>query len=207
VPETPQIPNRRRRVAATVVAALTTLSLAGLAACGDDGSSGSSAVEPNAPEQSPPGDIPDDQVFVPYQFPDGSFTVKVPEGWSRTEDAGTVTFTDEFNSIALSTRPTAAAPTVASAERDEVPAIEQAVPGYEAGKVETVTRSAGDAVRITYRGDSPPDAVTGGPTTLDVERYELFHGGDEIVLVLSGPKGADNVDPWQLVTDSVRFGP
>ena len=214
----PKNPNRRmRRTAALAV--VTALSLAGLAACGN-GSSGSSngsnagsatttggGVDPNAPEESPPGDIPDDQVFVPYQFPDGSFTVKVPEGWSRTEDAGTVTFTDKFNSIALSTTPASAAPTVASAERDEVPAIASAVGNYEAGTVETVTRSAGDAVRITYRADSPPDAVTGSSTTLDVERYELFDGSNEIVLVLSGPKGADNVDPWKLVTDSVRFGP
>jgi hypothetical protein len=25
------------------------------------------------------------------------------------------------------------------------------------------------------------------------------------VLTLSGPKGADNVDPWKIVTDSLRY--
>lgn len=192
-----------------VVAAVALLPLGGLAACGGDGSRSASSgdeVDPNAPDENPPGDIPDNQVFVPYQFPDGSFTVKVPEGWSRTEQGGTVTFTDNFNSIALSTTPASVAPTVDSATSTEVPAIAAAAPGYEAGRVEAVTRSAGRAVHITYRGDSPPDPVTGHTAPLDVERYEFFDGGHEILLVLSGPRGADNVDPWRLVSDSVSYG-
>ena len=192
-----------------ITAVVACLSLLGLAACGSGGGATDArggAVDPNAPEVNPPGDIPDNQVFVPYQFPDGSFTVKVPEGWSRTEQDGIVTFTDNFNSISLSTAPAGAAPTVGSATTDELPAIAAAAPGYEAGTVEAVTRSAGPAVRITYRGDSPPDAVTGHTAKLDVERYEFFHGGHEIVLTLSGPRGADNVDPWRLVTDSVQYG-
>src|SRR3954470_10175370 len=39
-----------------------------------------------APEKNPPGDIPDNQVFVPYRSPLGS-SIKVPEGWSRVERA------------------------------------------------------------------------------------------------------------------------
>ena len=39
----------------------------------------------------------------------------------------------------------------------------------------------------------------------DVERYEFRHGADTVVLILSGPKGADNVDPWRIVTDSLRW--
>jgi hypothetical protein len=31
------------------------------------------------------------------------------------------------------------------------------------------------------------------------------HDGREVVLTLSGPKGADNVDPWRIVTDSLRW--
>jgi hypothetical protein len=212
---TPPLPLRRT----AAVAAVALLGLGGLVACGDDDSSSAASgtgstttadgggVDPNAPEQSPPGDIPDDQVFVPYAFPGGAFTVQVPEGWSRTEQDGTVTFTDNFNSIALTTAPASAAPTVDSATRDEVPTIAETAPGYTAGTVESVTRTAGDAVHVTYGSDSPPDTVTGRSTTLDVERYEFFHAGTEIVLTLSGPKGADNVDPWKLVTDSVTFGP
>ena len=38
-----------------------------------------------------------------------------------------------------------------------------------------------------------------------VERYVFFHKGRDVILTLSGPVGADNVDPWKLVTDSVRW--
>jgi len=202
-----------RRPAALVAATILTLAVP--AACGSSGSSGSSAgttttaggeVNPNAPEQNQPGDIPDNQVFVAYRYPDGSFTVRVPEGWSRTQAAGSVTFTDNFNSVQLSTRRAPAAPTVDSVTSAELPTIEAAAPGYQAGSVESISRSAGDAVLVTYQADSPPDPVTGQSRPLDVERYEFFHGGTEIIVTLSGPKGADNVDPWRTVTDSLRFG-
>ena len=38
-----------------------------------------------------------------------------------------------------------------------------------------------------------------------VERYQFSQGGKTVVLTLSGPKGADNVDPWRIVTDSLRW--
>jgi hypothetical protein len=189
----------------SVLIAVLLVALLGGAACGSDHPS-SSASDPNAAEKNPPGDIPDNQVFVAYHFPGGAFTVSVPEGWSRVEKNGTVTFTDKYNSVALATTPAALAPTVASATRDELPGIAASAPSYQAGKVSAVKRTGGDAVLITYRTDSPPDPVTGKSRTLAVERYEFFHGGQEIVVTLSGAKGADNVDPWRIVTDSVRFG-
>ena len=60
-------------------------------------------VDPNAPEVNPPGDIPDDQVFVAYTPPAGGFSVKVPEGWARSEQGGAVVFTDNLNSIRMET--------------------------------------------------------------------------------------------------------
>src|SRR4051794_38360140 len=47
-----------------------------------------------APEHNPPGDIPDTQVFVTYASPLG-FTIKVPEGWSRKDDAQSAVFSDK----------------------------------------------------------------------------------------------------------------
>ena len=47
--------------------------------------------------------------------------------------------------------------------------------------------------------------MTGKGGTDAVERYVFFHKGRDVILTLSGPKGADNVDPWKLVTDSVRW--
>lgn len=162
----------------------------------------SGGVDPNAPEVNAAGDIPDNQVFVAYSPPAGGFTVQVPEGWSRTEAGGAVTFTDKLNSVRMETVAAPSAPTVASAEQREVPAIRAASKNYEAGKVSEVTRKAGAAVLITYRADSAPNAVTGKVIRLDVERYEFWRSGTQVILTLSGPQGADNVDPWRIVTDS-----
>jgi hypothetical protein len=54
---------------------------------------------PSAAEQSPPGDIPDNQVFVTYQSPLG-FPMKVPEGWALRKTSQSVEFADKYNHIA-----------------------------------------------------------------------------------------------------------
>jgi hypothetical protein len=163
------------------------------------------AVNPNAPEVSPSGDIPDNQAYVRYAPPGAGYSVKVPEGWARTTAGGAVTFTDKLNAIRLESRPATSAPSVASVRAGDLATLARTVPGYRPGDVTTVTRSAGTAVRITYLADSPKDAVTGKSHTDAVERYIFFHNGRAAVLTLSGPQGADNVDPWMIVTDSVTW--
>src|SRR5262245_2968240 len=88
----------KRAVLIPVVAVAAAVTVAG---CGG-GSSSSSTVSPNAAEASPPGDIPDNQVFVAYTPPGAGFSVKVPEGWSQTKGANGVTFTDKLNSVTIS---------------------------------------------------------------------------------------------------------
>src|SRR5690349_231827 len=48
-----------------------------------------------APEQNPPGDIPDTQAFITYSSPQGHYNVEVPEGWARTEAGVDVRFVDK----------------------------------------------------------------------------------------------------------------
>jgi hypothetical protein len=202
----------RRSLAAVVVAGLALLA----GACGSGGASpygGStpttatppSAASRNAPEVNPAGDIPDNQVFVPYSPPGGRFTVKVPEGWGRTARAGTVSFTDKLNTISMETRPAPAAPTVASARQADLPAIRSASRRYEPGSVTQVRRAGGDVVLVTFKADAPADPVTGKVVHDAVERYEFWRGGTEAILTLAGPVGADNVDPWRIVSDSFRW--
>jgi hypothetical protein len=163
------------------------------------------ATTAQAAEVNPAGDIPDDQVFVAYTAPGGRFTVKVPEGWGRTTSGGAVTFTDKLNSITLASVPAATAPTVASVRAQELPAVVRSARNYEPGQVSLVRRTAGGAVLATYRADSAPDLVTGKVVRDAVERYEFWQGGTAALLTLSGPVGADNVDPWRIVTDSLRW--
>ncbi len=162
--------------------ALAAAAVVVLAGCG--GSAASKPASPNAKEVSPAGDIPDNQAYVRYPVPGAGYSVKVPEGWSRTAKSGSVVFTDKLNSIALSARPG---------------------PAVKGAKSSTVTRTAGKAKRELYIVAAKPNAVTGKQVSDAVERYSFRHKGATAVLTLSGPKGADNVDPWRIVTDSVRF--
>ena len=176
------------------------LAVLALVAAGCGGSSGSSgAVNPNAKESSPAGDIPDNQAYVSYAPPGAGYSVKVPEGWSRSRTGAAVAFTDKLNTVQLAERSASARPTVARVKRAMI------AQGIKPGSISVVGRTAGPAVRVTYLADSRPDAVTGKTRVDAVERYLFFHKGQEAVVTLSGPKGADNVDPWRIVTDSLRW--
>jgi hypothetical protein len=176
-----------------------------LAVAGCGGGSSSKPANPNAPEHSPPGDIPDNQAYVPYAPPRAGYVVKVPEGWSRTAEGGAVSFTDKLNTVRLEATSASSRPTVANVKRTVVPELAQSETGFQAGTVTTVKRRAGSAVRIAYLARSKPDPVTGKARVDAVERYLFFRNGREAVLTLSGPKGADNVDPWRIITDSLRW--
>jgi hypothetical protein len=175
--------------------------VSGAAACG--GSHTTSAPKPNASEASPAGDIPDTQVYVEYQPPSGAYRLKVPEGWSRAEDATGVSFTDKLNTIRVEIHP-APQPSVASAT-DELPTLKAAASSFGHARVRLVQRTQGPAVLITYEANSAPDPVTNRVHRDAVERYEFWRNGTEAVITLTSPQGADNVDPWRTVTDSFSW--
>jgi hypothetical protein len=202
------------RTRSAVAAGAATLAL-GVAGCGASsspsapaasaGAGATTTVDPNGPEVSPAGDIPDNQAYVAYSPAGAGYSVKVPEGWARTMSGAVTSFTDKLNRVQMQTVPAPVALTARDARRTEIPKLSKRVAGFKAGSVSTVTRSAGTAVRITYQASSPADPVTGKSHTDAVERYVFFHRGRDVVLTLSGPKGADNVDPWKIVTDSLRY--
>ncbi|TRW46734.1 hypothetical protein [Georgenia yuyongxinii] len=162
----------------------------------------SSSGSATAKESRPPGDIPDNQVYVPYT-PDGAiYTVNVPEGWQRTDLPGGATFTDKLSSVTIQQEDAATAPTVASVRAQGRPIAAAPTTGYKDGKVEQVSVPAGSAVRATYSAQGPADPVTGKSATDDVVVYTFFHGGKEVELVLAGPHGADSASPWKIVSES-----
>jgi hypothetical protein len=187
----------------TTATTVTTGATASGSSAAPSSSTSAGAPDPNATEVVAPGDIPDNQAFVAYALASGGYAVKVPEGWSRTETNGVVTFTDKYNSIRLESSTGTSAPTVDSVRATEVPTLSSSITGFEIGDVTAVTRPAGDGVLVTYKANSAPNPVTGKSALLDVERYEFWHNGTKAILTLSGAQGADNVDPWKTVTDSV----
>ena len=181
------------------------------AAASSSGTAAGSASGATAPavagtETPPPGDIPDSTVYIPYRAPAGQYQVKVPEGWARTVTGGGISFTDKLNTISV-TVVSAKAPTTASARTIEVAKIQGAVRHFTLAGIGTVQRPAGSVVLIRYSADSQPDPVTGKVYPDAVERYEFSRNGLEAIVTVSGPKGADNVDPWRTVTSSFRWLP
>jgi hypothetical protein len=162
-------------------------------------------AETVAPEHNPVGDIPDTQVYVPYSPPSQLFTVSVPEGWAQTNDGSATVFTDKLNAVRIEINPFLDTLTPEVVQREELPAIQAASPGYRFGAISVIQRKAGSVILASYQVASAPSEVTGKSGVDAVERYSYWRDGHEVVLTLSGPAGADNVDPWRTITDSLQW--
>jgi hypothetical protein len=156
------------------------------------------------PEKNPPGDIPDTQVFIDYASPQG-FTLKVPEGWARTDRADGASFVDKLDGVVVSISKADAAPTAGNAKTTYLPELDRAERAVRVTTVKAVTLPAGPAIRIVYTSNSEPNAVTNKQVRLENERYLYFKDGRLVTLELYAPKGADNVDQWQLMSNSFRW--
>lgn len=166
---------------------------------------GASAAEKAVPaEKNPPGDIPDTQVFIDYVSPQG-FTMKVPEGWARSDHADGASFVDKLDGVVVSAAKADAAPTVDSVKADYVPKLQSTGRAIRVTAVKQVKLPAGPAIRIVYTSNSEPNAVTNKQVRLENERYLYFKDGKLVTLELYAPKGADNVDQWQLMSNSLRW--
>jgi hypothetical protein len=164
----------------------------------------SAAEKPVQPEKNPPGDIPDTQVFIDYTSPEG-FAIKVPEGWARSDRSDGASFVDKLDGVVVSVSSVAAAPTVDSAKADYVAKLEASGRAVRVSAVKQVKLPAGAAIRIVYTSNSEPNAVTNRQVRLENERYLYFKDGKLVALELYAPKGADNVDQWQLMSSSFRW--
>ena len=68
-----------------------------------------------------------------------------------------------------------------------------------------VQRKAGPVIVITYLGTTAPNPVTGKSAPTPSNATTTGETAAEVVLTLSGPAGADNVDPWRTITDSLQW--
>ena len=157
-----------------------------------------------APEINPPGDIPDNQVFIDYAAPAG-FTIKVPEGWSRSDTAGGVRFADKYGEIDIASARVSQAPTPATIRRNEVAALLAQGHAVEVTDVRTLALPAGDAVAVDYTSNSAVNPVTNRRIRLENRRIYAVHGDREAIVTFSAPAGADNVDAWKMMAESLRW--
>jgi hypothetical protein len=152
-------------------------------------------------EKNPPGDIPDDQVFVSYASSAGGFSLKVPEGWARSEKGSDVDFVDKFDGVAVSVAAAAAAPTV----KDVVAGLEKPGKAVRVVSSKEIRLPAGQALLVKYESDSESNAVTNKRLRLENEAYVFYKNGKTATLTLWAPKGAGNADQWKLMSESFRW--
>jgi hypothetical protein len=157
-----------------------------------------------APEKNPPGDIPDNQVFVQYTSPSG-FSIKVPEGWSRVDRPDGARFSDKYNIIDLAVSKPDQPPNAASAKARDAAELKNAGRAVEIKSVKDVKLKSGPAVLISYASNSDPSPVTNKQIRLEHERYLMFRNGKLVSLDLFAPLGADNVDQWKLMSNSFQW--
>jgi hypothetical protein len=161
------------------------------------------AETPVAAEKNPPGDIPDSQVFITYAGP--GFSMQVPEGWSRQDENGGALFSDKYNLIEVASSDVAVAPTIDSVTTKDLAEMTAGGRAVEVSKVSAVELAGGHAIRIDYSSNSEPNPVTDKQVRLERVRYLFFKSGRLVTLDMAAPFGADNVDQWLLMADSVRI--
>jgi hypothetical protein len=116
-----------------------------------------------------------------------------------------VTFTDKLNTVVVSWVHASSVPTVASVKKTEVPALASTERAFKLESITTASLPAGPAIMVEYQANSEPNAVTGKQYRQDVLRYELFRSGTQVDITLLSAVGADNVDPWRIVTESFTW--
>lgn len=183
-------------------------SMSASAAPSSPGSTSASAAPSVAPvpvEKNPPGDIPDNLAFVKYSNKPGGYSFTHPEGWAQTGTGTRVRFTDKLNGVIVDSVKAGAAPTVASARSRLIPQIRASVPAFELRDVSAVTLPAGSGVHIVFRRNSVPDQVTGKVFRDEVEEYAVYGAGRLVRMDLYGPVGADNVDAYRTMSQSLSI--
>ena len=131
--------------------------------------------------------------------------MQVPEGWARTDLPDGVSFTDKLNTVTVQELTGRPQPTPDSVRADELTVVAEGHANVAVGGVAAVALPSGSALHATWSADTAPGPVTGRTGRDDVETFVFWRDGTEVLLTLSGPQGADNVDPWRQISQSFAW--
>lgn len=159
---------------------------------------------PIAAEKNPPGDIPDNQAFVTFKSPLG-FSIKVPEGWARTETPASVHFNDKYNALQVTLVARATAPASAALKAGELADLQKSPKAIRITRVKSQALPAGQTWVADYDSNSDLNPVTNKAIRLENASYYFWRAGKLATLTVSAPAGADNVDQWQLIARSFKW--
>jgi hypothetical protein len=127
--------------------------------------------------------------------------MKYPEGWAQNGSGKQVAFRDK-NNIVRVVVVSGPAPTVASVGAD----LEQLAGVHVQTAPQKLPLPSGQALKVGYTTESPPNPVTGKRVTLAVDRYYVRRRDGKLAIVdLGTPQGVDNVDAYRLMIQSFRW--
>ena len=145
-----------------------------------------------------------DQALAAYTPPSRIFTLAVPRHWTRTRIPDGIAFTHRLESIKLEQVPYGSPSTTASFRTNELPGLRQATPGFRLRGIDAVALPAGPAVLAQY-AETVADGPTGAAVERDVQRYELWHADQRMVITLASPCEDDAAPLWRRITESFRW--
>jgi hypothetical protein len=149
-------------------------------------------------------DIPDDQAFITFTSPAG-FALKVPEGWALHDGGRETVFSDTYNRIALSAESASRPFDLAYATSTLAPEIEKMGRAVRITEIAEIKLKPGRTVKIAYDANSEPNEITNKHVRQENERFYFVRKRQLVMLNLTTPKGADNVDQWRLISSSFRW--
>jgi hypothetical protein len=162
------------------------------------------AEAPSDAKSAGTGDIPDNQAFLTFTDPAAGYSIRYPEGWTRTRRSREVTFSDRANVIRIAVAP-GATPTSARVTA-ELARLRRADPTIAArGVPQHLTIEGSPVLKVTYTRLSKPDPITGKRLPLTIDRYEYARAGKTATVDLGTPKGVDNVDAYRMISRSFRW--
>jgi hypothetical protein len=158
-----------------------------------------------APNTVTPGDIPDTVAYVTYTNVAGQYQFKHPEGWAQTSHGTSALFTDSYNGVSVAVTPRAAAPTRQYVDHVILPKLRSSQSAFSLVKVVPAKLSTGGGFLTIYRRNSPTNAVTNRSVRQQVNLYTIYYRGRIVSMSLFGAVGADNVDPYAKMSQSLRI--
>jgi hypothetical protein len=157
------------------------------------------------PEKNPPGDIPDSQVFVKYTSNDGGYELQGPEGWARTIGVSTVQFINKFDGMRVDVSNVSYSISTNTITQNVVPSLVKNGRAVTVISVKDVKLKGGLAVEVSFTSNSEPDSVTNKQVRLENKSYYFINIGKLATLTVWAPQGADNVDQWNLISNSFKW--
>jgi hypothetical protein len=170
---------------------------------GETGAPEGGTAVPSEAQSAATGDIPDNQIFLTFQNGAAGYSIRYPEGWTRSGANGNVTFDDRANVIhVVVAKGPSPLPATASAALAE---LKRSDPTVRIGRPQQVTIAGRPVLKVTYTRLSAADPVTAKRLPLTIDRYVYAHAGKVAIVDLGTPKGVDNVDAYRMISRSFQW--